>query len=315
MNKVIVFGKGEYSKRHIDYIKGSYDVVAILDNSIERNKTGDFKNIKCYNPLDYEHYDEYPIFVLVYKYMEVVEQLINLGVESKNIFILDVIKNEEYRYIKYSNIVSLKSLDVVPVHEDWGYRRGTPIGRVYIDDFLDMERNYIVGDVMEVSETTYSEKFSNPKNVKSITAIHVDDVYGCRKANLETFEGLREKEFDTMIITQTLAYIYNLNAVAKNIHKALKNGGYAFITVSDIGHMGRVELENYGAYWGFHKDGCKKLFSNVFGEENVNVYTYGNAKTAICQLYGLCAEDLDDETLRFHDPIYPMIIGIVVHKV
>lgn len=315
MDEIIVFGKGKCAENSWGKIDKKYNVVAVLDNSIKDKEELFFKGVKVYKPEVYEYLKNSPILVMVYDYKEIVDQLIGLGVSEGNIWIYKDSCGEKVNYVTQENVSRLKELPEFPIDEDWGYRRGTPIDRVYIKKFLEKNREKIIGDIMEVGECIYSKTFSNKDKVKSYTAIHVDGEEGCRKANLETGEGLYPEEFDTMIITQTLAYIYDLSATVRNIYNSLKKNGYCMVTVTDIGHMGIIEEKKWGAYWGFHKDGCQRLFSEFFGEENVEVKVYGNIKAVVAQLYGLSAEDIEQECLDDLDERYPMIIGIVAHKV
>src|SRR5216117_2974376 len=46
-----------------------------------------------------------------------------------------------------------------PLSHDFGYDRGTPIDRYYIERFLSDERCSIRGRVLEVKDTTYTDRF------------------------------------------------------------------------------------------------------------------------------------------------------------
>ena len=57
-----------------------------------------------------------------------------------------------------------------------------------------------------------------------------------------------------------------------------------------------------------------RLFSDVFGENNVEVNSYGNVKAATAYLYGLPAECLTKEELNYNDKQFPFIISAKVRK-
>lgn len=315
MKSIIVFGSGKYAEEKWELIQKTYNIVAVVDNKVKKDEITTFHGIEMHNPCHIKRLGYFPVLVVVHAYRDVVQQLVELGIDQENIWIYrENLENNQSNYISSADINKIVNLPEVPLHYDWGYRRGTPIGRLYIERFLRQYRNFITGDIMEVGETTYSKKYSNLDKAKSYTAIHVDGIEGCRTANLETGEGLRDEEFDTMIITQTLAYIYDLRAVINNIYRSLRRNGYCLVTVTDIGHMGKLESEKYGVYWGFHRDGIFRLFSEVFGEANVKVEVYGNIKTVVAHLYGIAAEDIDIQCLEKNDPRYPMILGVIVHK-
>ncbi len=134
------------------------------------------------------------------------------------------------------------------------------------------------------------------------------------KGNLETGEGIEESRYDTLIITQTLMFTYDLKNVAESIYKALRSGGAALITVAGISQIARHDADRWGSYYSFHKDALHKLFEPLFGCGNVSVKSYGNVKTAIAMLYGLCCEDLAESDFAVYDEDYPVLIGAVLRK-
>ena len=56
------------------------------------------------------------------------------------------------------------------------------------------------------------------------------------------------------------------------------------------------------------------MFADVFGEENVEVTSYGNVKTAMSYLYGLSAEMLCSQDFEYDDDNVPFIITAKVKK-
>src|SRR5438552_609525 len=46
-----------------------------------------------------------------------------------------------------------------PISDDFGYDRGTPIDRYYIEQFLAGRREHIRGRVLEVKDETYTNRF------------------------------------------------------------------------------------------------------------------------------------------------------------
>lgn len=134
------------------------------------------------------------------------------------------------------------------------------------------------------------------------------------KGNLETGEGIVEESFDTMIITQTLMCIYDVESAVQHIFKGLKKGGSALITVSGISQIAHYDDDNWGMFHSFYMSGLRRLFYPVFGRENVEIIHYGNVKTAMAFLYGATQEELSEEDFNFKDMDYPVIYGICVKK-
>jgi len=58
----------------------------------------------------------------------------------------------------------------------------------------------------------------------------------------------------------------------------------------------------------------RRAFEEVFGEENVEVETYGNVLAAIAFLEGISAEELTEEELFFKDADYQVTICVKALK-
>ena len=203
------------------------------------------------------------------------------------------------------------------VSEQMGCDRGTPVDRYYIEKFLEQNIHYIVGDVMEIGDNSYTLKYGK-KLVESY--IFTADtgfknksskvVYG----DLQSGMGCQENYLDCFILTQTLPFIYDVQSAANNIVKMLKEGGTALITVSGISMVSKYDDSRWGHYWGFTETGLRKLFESVHGVKSVEIQAMGNPKTAAAFLYGLCVQDLAKSDFEVDDKLVPVMISAVVKK-
>ncbi len=229
---------------------------------------------------------------------------------------LDKLQNKIIRE-KYKENPVLKSFlefPAYPISRDFGTGRGRAIDRYYIETFLDKNKDNIKGKVLEIADNLYTLQYGKER-VKESYILHIMG-WGKNviKGNLETGEGLEDNMFDTLIVTQTLMFIFDLHRVVDNIYRIMKKNATAFITVAGISQISRYDANNWGSYWGFHKDALKKLFIPTFGEQNVEVNSYGNVKTAAAMLYGLCCEELSEEDFIEDDEDYPVILTIKLKK-
>lgn len=215
---------------------------------------------------------------------------------------------------KNSMIDKISDMPLIPASRLFGCERGKPIDRYYIEKFLETYKTYIKGDTLEIAETTYSIKYGDDR-VRNAYMLHVEG-WGenAIKGNLETGEGIGQNRFDTAIITQTLMFTFDIRSAAQNIYKMLKPGGTALITVAGISQISRYDADRWGSYYSFHEDGIRRLFEPFFEKERIETVSYGNVKTAISLLYGLCCEDLKESDFQKNDPDYPVIIGAVLRK-
>ncbi len=90
-------------------------------------------------------------------------------------------------------------------------------------------------------------------------------------------------------------------------------GGVALVTVPGISP---VAEDQWGTtwYWSLTALSAKRLFGEVFGPENVEVETYGNAFSATAFLQGLAHEEVSKRKLDLVDDGYPVTITIKARR-
>ncbi len=200
------------------------------------------------------------------------------------------------------------------LNRDFGFSRGTPIDRYYIEKFLEAEKETITGDVLEIAEDTYTRKFGGER-VRNSYILHVNSVRdGYIKGNFETGEGIEPDSMDCIILTQTLPFLFDCKSAISNIFRMLRQGGAALITVCGITQISRYDMEQWGQYWSFTDLCLKKLFDVTVPGAEYRIMAYGNVKTAAALLYGICAEELAREELDYNDKDYQVSICAVLKK-
>lgn len=210
------------------------------------------------------------------------------------------------------------AIAVTPVSDVFGLDRGTPLDRVFINRFLQKNRGIIHGDCLEVEEPVYTRKFGQPDHVAhalKFTATPGGAGQNEVVADLTQPQSVPEAKFDTFICTQTLNFIFDLDPVIASIHKLLKPGGHALITVAGISQISRYDYERWGDFWRFTDQSLRKLLTRQFAEENCALAVYGNVATSCLFLQGVSYEDIPDQKIMdTADPNYQMIVCAVVRK-
>lgn len=216
---------------------------------------------------------------------------------------------------RYPLINVIADMEIEPVSRQFGTERGMPVDRVYIERFLEENKGYIRGQVLEIEDNSYTKRFGKDHVCRSM----VMDVSSRGKGitfngNLETGEGIREQIADCFILTQTLMYIFDLKSAAHNIGRILKPGGVALVTCSGISQNSMRCMDHYGCYFNFNEVALGRIFEKEDSLQIVRTVSYGNAKTVSAHLNGLCREDLRQEDFEADDRYYPLIVGAVVKK-
>jgi SAM-dependent methyltransferase len=196
-----------------------------------------------------------------------------------------------------------------PISDEFGADRGQPVDRLYIENFMAACSADIKGRVLEFGDRSYTQKFGGNK----VTESDVWDVTNENRVatiigDLPTASHVPSETFDCIVCTQTLGFIYDVNAAVKTIHRILKPGGVLLLTVGGISRIGRYDWEHYGIYWRFTSLSISRLLEDCFLARNIKIETCGNVYAAIAFLEGLAVEELDRDKLEQRDFYYQVLI-------
>jgi glycosyltransferase involved in cell wall biosynthesis len=203
---------------------------------------------------------------------------------------------------------------VTPISPDFGYGRGGPIDRYYIEQFLGIRRDDICGRVLEIGDDSYTRKFGG-SSVTRRDVLHVtdDNPRATIIADLASADHIPDNTFDCIILTQTLQVIYEVRAAIATLHRILKPGGVLLATFPGISQIDRSEWRE-SWYWSFTTRSARRLFEETFSRTGVKVEAHGNVLVTTAFLYGLGVGELRREELDYHDPQYEMLITVRAAK-
>ena len=212
-----------------------------------------------------------------------------------------------------TNFGDLRRLE--PVSRSFGADRGLSLDRYYIEGFLDQHAADIQGRVLEVGDSTYTQRYGQDRVVQS-DVLHV--VEGNPRAtivaDLADAPHIASDTFDCIVLTQTLHLIYEARAAIITLHRILKPGGVLLLTVPGLTPVPTRTVWGYTWYWAFTALSVERLFGEVFGPGQVAVGTTGNVLAATAFLQGLAAEELAQDELDATDPDYPVILTLRATK-
>ncbi len=195
-----------------------------------------------------------------------------------------------------------------PIDEDFGYGRGTPVDRFYIEDFLNLHRGDIQGRVLEVGDDSYSRRFGETRITRQdVLHIDSDDPRVTIVGDLSQPGLLPPDSFDCIVLTQTLHLIYDMHAATAELYAGLRRNGVLLLTVPGITRVHDYELGDW--CWSLTPSSTRRMLGDVFGPGRVGVTSYGNVLAAVAFLHGCAQEELPVEKLLENDPAYPVVIA------
>jgi len=201
-----------------------------------------------------------------------------------------------------------------PFSTQFGYDRGGPVDRYYMENFLNENASLIKGRVLEIGDNEYTLRFGGAKVEKS-DILHIDDSnkQATFIGDLSNVPQLPSDSFDCIILTQTLQLIYDYKAAIQTCYRVLKTGGTLFLTVPGISHIAQDQWSKYWL-WSFTNASMERIMQEHFSEEKITIKTYGNVLVASAFLYGMGLPEIKKEQMDYHDPHYQVIITVSATK-
>jgi SAM-dependent methyltransferase len=199
---------------------------------------------------------------------------------------------------------------VKPISDEFGYDRGTPVDRNYIENFLLDHMADVKGRALEIGDDDYCRQFGGAKiTQQDILHIHHGNPKATLVGDMSQPGVLPEGVFDVLVLTQTLHLVWDMRAAVAEMHQSLKPGGVVLATVPGIS---RIDRDEWGStwYWSLTELSAKRLFAEVFGEANVAVEVFGNVYAATAFIQGLALEECDFTKLKVVDKAFPVIVAV-----
>jgi SAM-dependent methyltransferase len=213
--------------------------------------------------------------------------------------------------VRYGNLRRLR-----PISDDWGSRRGLPVDRYYIEQFLARQAGDIRGRVLEVRDRSYTVRFGGDRVTQS-DVLHKlpGNPEATIVADLEAIPpALPAETFDAIICTQTLQFIYDVKTAVSTLYHSLKPGGVLLITLPTVAQISPHDMAQWGDYWRFTSLATRLLLEERCPGAVVEVGAYGNVLSAVASLHGIASNELRQRELDAVDLQYEFLITARVQK-
>lgn len=196
-----------------------------------------------------------------------------------------------------------------PISRCFGFDRGKPIDRYYIENFLAERSSDIRGRVLEIGDNSYTVKFGGANVCKS-DVLHVDSANSKATivGELSDCGVLPPAAFDCIVLTQTLHLIYDMRKALGNLARSLKPDGVLLITVPGISPVDRDDW-GYTWYWSLTELALAQLLAETFHPRDFSTIKFGNVFAAVCFLHGIAVSEIPAKKLDVLDPAFPIVIG------
>lgn len=215
-----------------------------------------------------------------------------------------------YRNVLKNKYVYLLSRSSKPISNRYGFDRGVPIDRYYIEHFLLENSNDIKGKCMELLNGYYMQKYGGDHIIEGIVLdIDQNNKDANLIADLRDLKDISDNVFDCIILTQVLHLIDDISAAISECHRVLKSGGTLLATLPALSRIDCLAGMK-GDYWRFTKAGARFMFEKFFKSDKLFIASAGNAKSGIYFYAGLAQQDISRTILSVDDENFPLIITV-----
>lgn len=186
------------------------------------------------------------------------------------------------------------------------------MSRFYIDRFMNAHRDDITGTVLEIKNPRYANSLGSALKRVDILDIDTNNRHANIFTDLATADCLPSNTYDCFMINETLQFVYDLQSAVRHAHRSLRPGGILLVTVPCTAQHDS-ELKDV-EFWRFTRTSCERLFGDVFGQEMIEVETYGNFASCVTGLTGMAVEENDPAMYDNVSPIYVQGVCVRAQK-
>ena len=215
------------------------------------------------------------------------------------------------RLVRPKDSYWLATKSVKPLSRKFGFDRGTPIDRFWIEQFMSQQQKFIKGHVLEIGDRSYTKQFGHQVTKSDILDISQKNKTATLYGDLQNLKKVIPNDtYDCIIVTHVLGLIPEVEEALQELKRILKPGGVLLVTSSCLSptHDQKSNL------WRFTPAGARYLFGKYFLKSKLEITAFGNVLTGQAFWVGLSAEDLNHRELEYNDPQYPCIVCIKVEK-
>lgn len=193
-----------------------------------------------------------------------------------------------------------------PFSEEFGFDRGTPIDRFYLERFLDAERAAICGQVLEIQVGGYAKRFG--RNVSRIDTLDISPefspTYHCDLADAGSV--VPSDAYDCFLLPNTLQHLARIEEALVEALRIVKPGGV--ILASGAGLLRLTDADE--DFWRLSAAGWRQIAARVWPGCAIDVRAHGNCLAAVAGLYGFAVEELTRDELEVEDERFPVLTTI-----
>jgi SAM-dependent methyltransferase len=200
------------------------------------------------------------------------------------------------RRVRWGNIA-----DHAPFSKVYGWDRGLPVDRYFIERFIAGNADHIRGQVLEVRSALYTARFGRADGV-TVLDVDPDNADADLVADLDVYGSLPAAAYDCVVLTQVLQYTDPQTAL-RNVRQSLRAGGCVLISVPCMGRVDPEAPDVDRRRW--TPAGLQQLVDDAGLRGTAE--GFGNAFLASAYMLGVAAEEIPAPWLDRTDSAFPIV--------
>jgi SAM-dependent methyltransferase len=198
---------------------------------------------------------------------------------------------------------------VKPFSATYGFDRGTPIDRYYLDAFLRANQTLITGRVLEVQLSSYTKRLG--RDVQESHSVDIDPKFNATyTCDLADAPQIPSNYYDCFLLPNTLQHVEALRPALQTMLRVTKPGGTLLASAAGFLPL----IPDGGDFWRLSSQGWSRLLADEWSGCEIAVESHGNCLAALAAMHGLALEELSESELDVQDPRYPVLVTIRCRK-
>jgi len=198
-----------------------------------------------------------------------------------------------------------------PVSRTFGYERGVPIHRYYVDRFFEAHAHRIHGRCLEFDNSGHLRKFGRGRATRiDVLDLSADNANATIVADLTQPNNIPSDIFDCIVCVHVLHLVYEADALTRELHRLLAPEGTLLVAVPGTSMID----PNWTEYRRWTPLGIQTLLGQFFQPSHIQVECYGNSLAAAAEMRGLASDEIAPWDLDAKDDIFPVEVCAVAIK-
>lgn len=197
-----------------------------------------------------------------------------------------------------------------PASRTFGYERGQPIHRYYVQRFFERHAERIRGRCLEFHDPGYVTTFGGTRPSRiDVLDLSADNPHATIVADLTKPNDVPSGAFDCIVCVHVLHLVYEADVFTRELRRLLAPGGALLLAVPGTSMID----PNWTEFRRWTGLGVQTLLGQFFAPSDIVVETYGNSLAAAAEMRGLAADEIAPWELNARDDLFQVeVCGLAV---